>query len=148
MKTLANYVDGQLVPPRGGAFLDNHEPATGQVYSRLPDSGPEDLDAAVAAAERAFPAWAATPAAERARWLWRLADAIEARLDELARAEAVDNGKPVSLATRVDIPRAAANFRFFAGAATQFASESHAMEGDAINYTLRQPLGVVGCISP
>ncbi|HXE66492.1 MAG TPA: aldehyde dehydrogenase [Rhodanobacteraceae bacterium] len=145
--TLANLIDGRLAVPVGGAYLDVCEPATGKVYARCPDSDADDVGRAVAAAERAAPAWAALPAGERARHLHRLADAIEARLDELAREESRDSGKPVSLARSVDIPRAVSNLRFFAEAITQWPGESH-VDARAINLTLRQPLGVVGCISP
>jgi len=145
---LANYIDGRLCAPRSVRYLDVFEPATGKVYADCPDSNVQDIDAAIAAAQRAFPAWAATPAAQRAALLNRIADRLEARLDEFAAAESRDSGKPVALARSVDIPRAVANLRFFAAAATQFASEAHAMGDDAINYTLRAPLGVVACISP
>ena len=145
---LTNLIDGRMSPPRSGRWLDVHEPATGQVYALVPDSGDEDVALAVAAAQRAAPGWAATPAAERARLLSRLADMIEHDAPGFAEAESRDSGKPVALARRMDIPRAVSNLRFFAAAATQFASESHAMEGGGFNYTLRQPLGVVACISP
>lgn len=145
---ILNYINGQLQPALSGAWLDNYEPATGQVYGRLPDSGAEDVAAATIAAKAAFPAWAKTPVGERARLLNRLADFIERDLDKLAAAESRDQGKPVALATRMDIPRAVDNFRFFATAIQHFASESHNTDGAAINYTLRQPIGVVGCISP
>ncbi|WP_166976638.1 aldehyde dehydrogenase [Rhodocaloribacter litoris] len=148
MEYLSNYIDGVLLAPVHGAYLDNVNPATGTVFSRVPDSGADDIDRAVAAAERAFPAWAATPAEARARQLLRLADLIDRHADALARDEATDNGKPVALARRVDIPRAAKNFRFFATAILHAATEAHPMEERALNYTLRQPLGVVGCISP
>ena len=148
MDTLANFVNGQYVAPVDGAYIDNTEPATGCVYGRIPDSNVADVDAAVEAAHKAFPAWRDMPWEQRADILTAIASGIEARLEELAVAEATDNGKPVSLARVVDIPRAASNFKFFAQASSQFASESHAMPGQAINYTLRQPAGVVGCISP
>jgi aminomuconate-semialdehyde/2-hydroxymuconate-6-semialdehyde dehydrogenase len=144
---LANLIDGKLRAAEGGAYLDVFEPATGKVHARCPDSDARDVEAAVAAAGRAAPAWAALPSAERARHLYRLADAIEARADELAREESRDSGKPVALARAVDIPRAVANLRFFADAITQWSSEAH-IDARAINYTLRQPLGVVGCVSP
>ena len=144
---LANLIDGTLRAPGGGAYLDVFEPATGKVSARCPDSDANDIQAAVAAAERAAPAWAALSASERARHLHRLADAVETRLDELAREESQDSGKPVSLARSVDIPRAVANLRFFAEAITQWPGESH-IDARATNITLRQPLGVVGCISP
>jgi aminomuconate-semialdehyde/2-hydroxymuconate-6-semialdehyde dehydrogenase len=146
--TLANYIDGRLCAPRGGRYLDVYEPATGQRYADCPDSDAADIEAAVAAAQRAFPAWSATPASQRALLLSRIADQLEARLDEFAAAESRDSGKPVALARGMDIPRAVSNLRFFAAASTQFASEAHAMGEEAINYTLRQPLGAVACISP
>ncbi|WP_223786641.1 aldehyde dehydrogenase [Marinicella meishanensis] len=146
--TIKNYLGGQLLAPESGTYLDDHEPATGQVYARTPQSSAADLDQAVAAAEQSFPSWSTTPAEQRAQVLNRLADLIEQNQDRLARAEAIDNGKPITLAKNVDIYRAAANIRFFAQAITQFSSESHAMENVAINYTLRDPLGVVACISP
>ena len=147
VKTLANLIDGALRAPAGGAYLDVFEPATGKVYARCPDSDARDVEAAVAAAERAAPAWAALPHGERAGHLQRLAEAVAARLDELARGESRDSGKPVALARSVDIPRAVANLRFFAEAITQWPGEAH-VDARAINYTLRQPLGVAGCISP
>lgn len=148
MEHLQNYIDGRLVAPAAGDYLENIEPSTGRCYSMVPDSGDTDLEAAVAAARAAFPSWSATPAEDRARLLDDVADRIEVKRDELARAETVDTGKPLSLARAMDIPRASSNFRFFAAAITQFASEAHAMGHLAINYTLRDPLGVVACISP
>ncbi|MGH8234835.1 MAG: aldehyde dehydrogenase [Rhodanobacteraceae bacterium] len=145
--TLANLIDGTLCAPESGTYLDVHEPATGRVYAHCPDSDARDVELAVAAAQRAAPAWAALSANERARHLHRVADAIEAHFDDLAREESRDTGKPVSLALRVDIPRAVANLHFFAEAITQWPGESH-VDARAINVTLRQPLGVVGCISP
>ena len=143
----ANYIDGRLCAPRNGRYLDVFEPAIGAVYAHCPDSDAADIDTAVDAAQRAFPAWAATPVTQRAQILNRIADQIEARLDEFAAAESRDSGKPVALARSLDIPRAVSNMRFFAAAITQFSSEAHTTD-EAINYTLRQPLGVVGCISP
>ncbi|MBA6389178.1 aldehyde dehydrogenase [Colwellia sp. BRX10-3] len=148
MDIIANFIDGQYQVPHQQQYLDNIEPATGKVYGQIPDSGDEDVELAVAAAKKALPAWRALPLEIRADYLTAIAQEIEQRIEELALAEAIDNGKPVSLARSVDIPRAASNFKFFAHACSQFASESHAMAGSAINYTLRQPVGVVGCISP
>ena len=145
--TLANLIDGQLREPCTGAYLDVYEPATGEAYARCPDSDRRDVELAVEAAQRAAPAWAALPHGERARHLHRLADAIESKLDQLAREESRDSGKPVKLARSVDIPRSVANLRFFAEAITQWSSEAHT-DTRALNFTLRQPLGVVGCISP
>jgi aminomuconate-semialdehyde/2-hydroxymuconate-6-semialdehyde dehydrogenase len=144
---LSHLIGGQAVTATRGAWLDVFEPATGQAYAQCPDGDADDVAAAVAAARQAFPAWSALPASDRAAWIERLADALEARLDEFAAAESRDVGKPLALARNLDIPRAVSNLRFFAAAATQFASESHSAPG-VVNYTLRQPLGVVGVISP
>lgn len=146
MDQIEHYIGGEL--RNSDDWLDNLEPATGQVSGQIADAGEAELNMAVDAARAAFPAWRRTPGADRARWLNRLADLIERDLDSLAAAESEDTGKPISLARSVDIPRAAANLRFFAGAASQFASESHLMEDGAINWTLREPHGVVACISP
>ena len=148
MEQVLNYIGGEHRAASDGATLPVHEPATGAVYARAPASDASDVDAAVSAAHCAHRDWARTPAADRAALLYRLADAVERHLDDLAEAESRDTGKPITVARTVDIPRAVANLRFYAAAATQFASESHAMESGVINYTLRQPLGVVGCISP
>ncbi|MFC4528301.1 aldehyde dehydrogenase [Dyella halodurans] len=145
---LANLIDGRLQAPRDSRWLDVFEPATGQVFAHCPDSSAQDVADAVAAAQRAAPGWSATPAEQRARLLQRLADLIEARLEEFVALESRDSGKPLSLARGLDIPRAVSNLRYFAAAIVPWSSESHAMEVGAINYTLRQPLGVVGCISP
>jgi aminomuconate-semialdehyde/2-hydroxymuconate-6-semialdehyde dehydrogenase len=145
---LANLIDGKQAPPRSGRYLDVFEPATGSAFADCPDSDASDVDAAVAAAKRAAPAWAATPIEERARLLNRLADFVERDLDALAELESRDAGKTVKLAKSLDIPRAVSNLRFFAAAITQWPSEAHPMEDRALNYTLRQPLGVVACISP
>jgi aminomuconate-semialdehyde/2-hydroxymuconate-6-semialdehyde dehydrogenase len=148
MIVIKNYIDGRWSDPIGGAYLDNSEPATGLVYSKVPDSDARDVDAAVAAAQRAFPAWAALSAADRSRILLSIAERIDAQRERLAQAESQDNGKPVTLARTVDIPRASSNFHFFGTGLNHFASESHTTDSTALNYTLRQPLGVVGCISP
>lgn len=145
---LANFIDGRFVAPVSNQYFDDIEPATGNVLAQIPDSDRGDVDAAVAAAKRAFPQWSRTRAEERSRILLKLADLIEANLDELAALESRDNGKPVSLAKRMDIPRAVANFRFFATAILHHASEAHVTDTVALNYTLRQPIGVAGLISP
>ena len=148
MQQLQNYNNGKLVPPQSGTYIDNVEPATGTVYSHIPDSGEDDVNAAVVAAEKAFPHWSGLKKEERFAYLNKIAELITSKKEMLAEAESKDNGKPVALAMRVDIPRAASNFQFFATANMHFASQSHEMSGEAINYTLRQPIGVVGCISP
>ncbi len=143
-----NYIAGELRDPAGGGYLDNVEPATGEVYSQVADSTADDVAAAVEAARNAFPQWSHTPAVERSAILTRIADLLERNLEELARAESIDTGKPLQLARTLDIPRAAHNFRFFAAAILHAHSESHATDDQAINYTLRRPHGVVGLISP
>lgn len=137
-----------MLSPASGEYLDNFNPATGEVYSLIPDSNETDVAAAVEAAKKAFPVWSKMSAEARYDILIKLVSLIERDLDSLAEAESVDNGKPKSLAKAVDIPRAISNFKFYATAAMHTATEAHETVGQAINYTLRQPLGVVGCISP
>ena len=145
---IRNFINGQFVEPAGGKYLDNIEPATGKVYSQVADSDDRDVELAVTAAENAFGIWSGTPAAERSRILLRIADLIERDLEKLARAESIDTGKPLSLARSLDIPRAASNFRFFATAILHTESEAHITDNVAFNYTLRQPRGIAGLISP
>src|SRR5262245_3262655 len=135
MFRIANFIGGRNVPPISGPYLPNVEPATGQVYGELPDSDDRDVDAAVQSALDAFPGWSRTPVAERSRLLLDIAGRIEANLDRLAHAEAVDSGKPIRLARSVDIPRAASNFRFFATAVLHFHSEAYRTDQLALNYT-------------
>jgi len=145
---IANYINGDFHKPVNGKYLDNINPATGAVYSRTPDSDHEDVSNAVDAAKQAFEGWSTTPAEDRFKVLNRIAELIDEHLDALALAETNDNGKPLWLSKKVDIPRASSNFRFFATGIMHLSTESHSMEGRAINYTLRQPIGIVGCISP
>jgi len=148
MEKILNYINGELHEPIDGGFIDNFEPATGEVYSLIAKSNEKDVDKAVVAAKAAFKGWSETPKDERAAILYRISELIEENAELLAQAESKDNGKPVSLARQVDIPRAAHNIRFFATSILHFASESHAMENSAINYTLRKPIGLAACISP
>jgi aminomuconate-semialdehyde/2-hydroxymuconate-6-semialdehyde dehydrogenase len=148
MITIQNYINGELVSPKSGQYLDNYNPAVGKVYSQIPDSDEQDIQAAQAAAEAAKEMWANTPKQERSNIMLRIAELIDANHEELSKAESMDNGKPLKLAGSVDIPRASSNMRFFATAILHWASESHDMDGKFINYTLRKPIGVVGCISP
>ena len=148
MEKILNYINGELVEPTNGEYLDNYNPSNGEVYSLIPDSEKKDIDNAVAAAKEAFKTWSKTTKQYRSDMLMKLADTIEKYTDELIVAESKDNGKPESLAKAVDIPRAPANFRFFASAIMHYDSEIHDMDGMALNYTLRQPIGVAACISP
>ncbi len=146
---IQNYINGTFQNPTSNDWLDNYNPANGEVYGQIPNSSKDDVENAYRAAKSAFKQWSQTTLEERSRILLKIADLLETNLDRFAQAESIDNGKPLRLAKVVDIPRAASNFRFFGNAITQFASESHESIGqNAINYTLRQPIGVVGCISP
>jgi len=145
---IENFIGGEFVSPKSANFIDNINPATGEVIGHIPDSNERDVNEAVIAALKAFPEWSQTTAEARFRILNRIAEIIDENLDALALAETTDNGKPLWLSRKVDIPRASANFRFFATGIMHFSSESHNMDGRAVNYTLRQPIGVVGCISP
>jgi len=134
--------------PSSGSHIPNINPSRGRPYGQIPDSDQRDVEAAVKAAKEAFPNWSSLKGKERFSHLMNLAKGIENRMDEFVKVESKDNGKPVSLARAVDIPRAVQNFEFYASAAIHFSSESHYTEGLGINYTLRRPLGVVACISP
>ncbi|MFT4770074.1 MAG: aminomuconate-semialdehyde/2-hydroxymuconate-6-semialdehyde dehydrogenase [Cryomorphaceae bacterium] len=148
MERIENFIDGDFVSPASGEYIANIDPSRGVQYGEIPDSDGKDVAAAVEAAERAFPAWSSLKGPERFAHLMNLAKGIERRMDEFVAAESKDNGKPVSSARMVDIPRAIQNFEFYASAAIHFSSESNFTEGLGINYTLRRPLGVVACISP
>jgi aminomuconate-semialdehyde/2-hydroxymuconate-6-semialdehyde dehydrogenase len=147
-QSIQNYIGGEFVEPLSNAYLQNINPATGEVFGQIPNSNSHDVDAAVAAAEKAFPSWSVSTPEFRFKILNRIAELIDEHLDEIALAETMDNGKPLWLSKRVDIPRASSNFRFFATAIMHFSTDSHVMEDKAINYTVRQPVGIVGCISP
>ena len=148
MQKLQNYINGLFQNAVNQQVIEIFEPATAKVFATIPNSDSEDVALAVAAAKAAFPAWSKTDLETRHDFLMKISDAILSRLDEFAEAESRDNGKPIWLAKQVDIPRAAQNFKFFATAIMQFSSESHEMPNEALNYTLRKPIGVVGCISP
>lgn len=145
---LQNYINGELLAPVSGEYLNNYQPATGEIYSHIPDSDDRDIELAVEAAKKAFPEWSSCGVETRFKVMMKIAQGIEDNLEAFAEAESMDNGKPVWLSRSVDIPRAIQNFRFFATGILHFASESHYMEGVAVNYTLRQPIGIAGCISP
>lgn len=146
---IQNYINGSFQNPISEEWLDNYNPANGMVYGKIPNSSKDDVETAYQAAKAAFPSWSQTTLEERSRILIKISEFLEANLQRFAEAESKDNGKPLALAKEIDIPRAASNFRFFGNAITQFASESHESVGqNAINFTLRQPIGVVGCISP
>ena len=148
MKKILNYINGEPCAPKSGQYIENVSPVNGQVYSLIPDSDATDVAAAVQSAKGAFPIWSGLTKQERHKHLMRLSEGIKARFEEFVEAESYDNGKPEWLARLVDIPRASTNLEFFATAALHYASELHDMDGTAINYTLRKPIGVVGCISP
>ena len=147
MQNILNYINGEFLEPQSQEWLDNYEPSSGKVYSKIPNSDERDIALAVKAAENAFPNWSKTTIEERSSILQRISESILENLEILVIAEAKDNGKPESLARAVDIPRAASNFKFFSQAITQFSTNAHESVGlNAVNYTLRKPLGVVGCI--
>ncbi len=148
MLHIKNYINGELVESVSKKYLDNIDPSRGKVYSFIPDGDEKDVETAVAAAKAAFPIWSVTPKDIRSKYLLKIAALIEKNLDKLALAESIDNGKPLKLAKTVDIPRAAANFHFYGTGILHYAAHAHSMEDTAINYTLRQPVGVAGCISP
>ena len=147
MEKILNYINGELTPPHSGEYIDNYDPSTGKVYSLIADSDKNDINNAVAAAKEAFKTWSRTTKEERSNILIKIADTLEKYTNDLIIAESKDNGKPESLAAKVDLPRASTNLRFFASAILHDSSDMHEMDGAAINYTLRQPIGVAACIS-
>jgi aminomuconate-semialdehyde/2-hydroxymuconate-6-semialdehyde dehydrogenase len=148
MENITNYINGKMIAPISNQYLDNINPATGKVYSLIPDSDERDVALAVEAAKAVEHAWANTPKETRSQLLLKIAALIQRDHAVLSEMESRDNGKPLKLAQTVDIPRAAANMHFYGTGILHYASESHAMEDTAINYTIRQAIGVVGCISP
>lgn len=148
MKKIANYINGKLLAPKSNHYIDNYNPATGDVYSLIPNSDESDIQLAISSAREAFQSWSTLPISERSSWLEKIAEGIQLRMDDLAFAESIDNGKPLWLAKSVDIPRARDNFKFYATAITHFASESHHTTSGMLNFTLRKPVGVAACISP
>lgn len=148
MVTLHNFIDGKYLAPSSGEYIDNYSPRTGKVYGKIANSNSKDVDLAVQAARRAFPAWKKLSRESRARFLNLIADGIEARLEEFAKAESYDQGKPIHLARTVDIPRAIENFRFFASAILHQEEKAYQTSEHVLNYTRREPLGVAGLISP
>ena len=125
---LENFIGGNFIGPLSGSFIDNINPATGTMYGQIPDSNDKDIEVAVKAAKKAFPAWSVLPPEKKFIILNKIAELIEENLEALALAETNDNGKPLWLSKQVDIPRASSNFRFFATGIMHFANESHQME--------------------
>ena len=147
MDDLCNYIGGRFVTHSGDQWLDNNEPATGSHICRVPLSNSSDVDAAVAAARLAHPTWGALSHSERADWLDRIADALEARYEDIAALESRDTGKPISLARDVDAQRSVSNFRFFAGMLREHEEEVFEM-ASATNYVVHKPVGVGALITP
>ena len=148
LNKLTNYIGGELRVSANNSFLPVINPTTNDIFAEVADSDATDIDSAIASAKGAFPNWANSSADERSTWLFKIAEGIERRFEEFCKAESLNTGKPLWLCRAVDIPRSISNFRFFASAITQYSSEAHDMPGVAINYTLRQPVGCVACISP
>jgi aminomuconate-semialdehyde/2-hydroxymuconate-6-semialdehyde dehydrogenase len=148
MEKISNYINGELVDPLSGKYIDNVDPAQGKIYSMIPDSDASDVQIAVEAARAAFPSWSSLVVENRAAILMKIADLIDRDLHKLALAESIDNGKTVKVALNLDIPRASANMRFYATGSMHLATEAHITGTDAVNYTTRFPSGIAGCISP
>ena len=147
MLVAENFINGQFKASK--AYLDSYEPGNGQVWAQIPDSDPEDVDQAVQAAKTAFKSWKKLSVNQRAQYLIKAADLLESRLDEFAQAESRDQGKPVGLAKRMDIPRAVLNLKAFAtGQCHLLETSNELVEAGVINYTKRSPVGVAGLIAP
>lgn len=148
MEKIKNYINGAFLPPNSNNYFNNYNPSTGEVYSMIPDSTEEDVQLAVDSSKKAFPVWSELSAEKRSEYLLKIAEIINKYSEKLAVAETVDNGKPLWLSKSVDIPRAVKNFEFFASAIKHFSSEAHSTDKNTLNYTLRQPVGIIGAISP
>jgi aminomuconate-semialdehyde/2-hydroxymuconate-6-semialdehyde dehydrogenase len=148
LSQIKNFIGGEFTPSISGKYLPNIAPAIGKVYSEVPDSDERDVAVAIESAKKAFPIWKNLSFQDRAHYLRKIADKIDEKLEFFAKAECIDNGKPFKLASSVDIPRSSQNFRFFAEAMGQFSTEAYQYNQEALSFTLRNPLGVVACISP
>src|SRR5579859_2886397 len=142
------FIDGRFIDAVEGGTIDVLNPHDGSLIAKIAAATAADVDLAVAAATRAFPKWAAMPAAERGRLLLRLADAIETHAEELAQLESLDTGHPIRDSRSLDVPRTAATFRYFGGMADQFQGSVIPVEQGFLNYVVHEPLGVVGQIVP
>lgn len=147
METLANYIGGEYQAPLNGKYFENINPSTGKAIALIPDSDGEDIGRAVQVAKEALKTWRLTPISQRAKILRKISQLITDNADKLAYMESADQGKPVWLARSVDMQRCAANFTFFAGALESHTNSS-VQDPDCLNYTWRDPMGVVGLISP
>ena len=144
------FIDGAYVDAQSGKTFESVNPATGEVIARVAEAGKADVDRAVAAARRAFDhgPWPRMAVAERAAILMKLAAGIKARVRELSELESLDTGKPIRESSHLDIPRSAYNFEFFAELIKHEGTGAHPVDDKFLNYTLREPVGVAGCISP
>src|SRR5690606_10071921 len=144
-----NYVNGEFVDAKSGRFSDVIDPCTGEAYLQAPISGPEDVDAAYAAAVAAFESWSDTTPGERANLLLKVADAIEARAEEINEAECLNTGKPRARMAEDETPVAADHFRFFAGAArTLEGPTAGEFLADHTSLIRHEPIGVIGQVTP
>lgn len=142
------WIDNRAVPALEGETLDTPNPATGERLATLARGKREDVDLAVASAKKAFPGWSRMDPNERARILWKAGELILANLESLAKLESLDTGKPISNARAIDVPRTADTFFYFSGWATKLTGDTIPVRGPILNYTLREPLGVIGAIIP
>ncbi len=144
------FIDGQWSDAASGATFPTVNPATEEPITSVAEGGAADVERAVGAAERAFASgpWGKMPGAERGRILWKIGDLIDANLQEMARLETLDQGKTIGDSSRVDVPMAAECFRYFAGWASKIEGEVVPVRAASLNYTLREPIGVVGAITP
>ncbi|KAJ1510813.1 Aldehyde dehydrogenase 8 member A1 [Coelomomyces lativittatus] len=147
---LQNFIHGEFISPQD--CIESINPSTEQVHLRLPRSGEHDIQQAVTAAQQAFPMWSSLSPQQRSSYLIHIADLLEQHASEFAKAESQDQGKPVTLATQLDVPRAIYNFRFFASVILHEKNECamvHTTKGEkAFSFVQRSPIGVAGLISP
>jgi acyl-CoA reductase-like NAD-dependent aldehyde dehydrogenase len=142
------FIDGRFVPSLSGETLATLNPHDNSVIAEVSMANHADVDRAVAAAKAAFPKWSNMAGAERGRLLLKLADAIEANADRLARLESIDTGHPIRDTRNLDVPRTAATFRYFGGMADKFEGSVIPVEQGFLNYLTREPVGIVGQVVP
>ncbi len=148
MKNILNYINGELVPPKKTKYLNVYNPANGKIYAKCPNSDNSDLKDAINSAKKAHSKWKNLTNENRRDILFKIADELEKNKEKFALAETIDNGKPINDSQTIDIPRSINNLKFYASAVINNSSESHSLGHRAINYTLRDPIGIVACISP
>ena len=148
MIEIKNYINGKLSNNSNLNHIEVYNPSIGKIYATCPNSDSKTLDSAIKSSKKAFPAWSKLSYSERAKFLFKISNLLEKNIDKFSKYESMDNGKPLTLSRNLDVPRAIENLRFFGSIISNNKSDAFYMENIGINYTIKQPLGIVGTISP